>query len=145
MTDQTISPDTHPAPHRRNASFFSLGFGLGAAPLAWAGQSIVGYALSSYACFPGPTPRGVPLFTETRPILLALNVAAIILAVLGGAIAYRNWSATRGEKAGGLEHLVEIGEGRTRFLAMCGILSSVGFLVATIFSLLAIVLAPLCR
>ena len=55
MTDQTVSPEIHPAPHRRNAGLFSLGFGLAAAPLAWAAQSIIGYALSSYGCFLGPT------------------------------------------------------------------------------------------
>lgn len=145
MTDQTASPETHPAPHRRNASLFSLGFGLAAAPLAWVAQSIIGYALSSYGCFPDPTSRAAPLFVEMRPILIALNVTALIIAVLGGAIAYRNWRATREEQGGGSEHLVEIGEGRTRFLAMCGILSSLGFLIATVFTSSAIVLAPLCR
>lgn len=145
MTNQTVSPEIHPAPHRRNAGLFSLGFGLAAAPLAWAAQSIIGYALSSYGCFVGPTPRPVPLFVETWSILLALNVAALIIAVLGGAIAYRNWRATREEQGGGSEHLVEIGEGRTRFVAMCGILSSLGFLIATVFTSSAIALAPLCR
>jgi hypothetical protein len=145
MTDQTISAETYPAPHRRNVGLFSLGFGLAAAPLAWVAQSIIGYMLSSYACFPGSTPRAAPLFVETRPILLALNVAALIIAVLGGAIAYRNLLATREERGGGSENLVEVGEGRTRFLAMCGTLSSSGFLIATTFTSSAIVLAPLCR
>ena len=139
MTDRTISPETRPAPDRRNASLFSLGFGLAAAPLAWIGQLIVSYPLTSYACFPSPTSRVAPLLTETRPILLFLDVAAVVLAVMGGAIAYRNWRAVREERSG------EIGEGRTRFLAMCGILSSIAFLIATIFTSPAIVLAPLCR
>jgi hypothetical protein len=145
MTDQTVSPETHPAPYRKNASLFSLGFGLAAAPLAWAAQSIICYALSSYGCFPDQTHRAAPLLIETLPILVALNVAALILAALGGAIAYRNWRGTREERDGGSEHLIEIGEGRTRFLSMCGVLSSLGFLIATVFTSSAIVLAPLCR
>jgi hypothetical protein len=145
MTEQTIFEGTHPAPHRRNASPLALGFGLAAAPLAWVAQTIIGYALASYTCFPGDTPRAAPLFAHTRSILLALNAAAIIVAVLGAAVAYASWSATKQERARRPRDIVDVGEGRTRFLAICGLLTSIGFLVATIFASPAIVVIPLCR
>ena len=145
MVEQTFSAETQPAPHRQNASLLALWFGLTSAPLAWSAQSIIGYTLASFACFPGSEPRATPLFAGTRQILFALNVAAIILAVMGATVAYRSWSATWDERGGGSRRLVEVGEGRTRFLAMCGLLASVGFLIATIFSSFAIIVVPLCR
>ena len=68
----------HPAPHRHKVSLFALGFGLAAAPLAWAAQTIFGYALSSHACFPGDTPRSAPLFAGAEQIAVAINFIAIV-------------------------------------------------------------------
>jgi hypothetical protein len=144
MSEHAQFVTAHPAPHRHKVSLLALGFGLAAAPLAWAAQTITGYALSSHACFPGDTPRVAPLFAEAGQIAVAINLIAIVVAAAAAAIAYRSWRATRDENDGRLHHLVEIGEGRTRFLALCGMLASLGFLVAIIFASLAILLVPLC-
>jgi hypothetical protein len=134
----------HPAPHRHKVSLFALGFGLAAAPLAWAAQTVFGYALSSHACFPGATPRAAPLFAGAEQIAVAMNLIAIVVAAVAAATAYRSWRATRDEDDGRASRLVEVGEGRTRFLALWGMLTSAGFLVAMIFASLAILLVPLC-
>jgi hypothetical protein len=134
----------HPAPQRDRVSLFALCFGLAAAPLAWVAQTIIGYALSSYACFPGDSPRSMPLFAGAEQIAVAMNLIAIVVAAVAASIACRSWQATRDEDDGRASHLVEVGEGRTRFLALWGMLTSVGFLVAMIFASLAILLVPLC-
>ena len=144
MSDHARFATRHPAPHRHKVSLFALGFGLAAAPIAWAAQTIFGYVLSSQACFPGDTPRGAPRFTAAVPIATEINVIAILVAAVAAAIAYRSWRATRDESDGHVNRLVEIGEGRTRFLAACGILTSLGFLIAMMFSSLAILMVPLC-
>jgi hypothetical protein len=144
MSDQARFATAHPARYRHKVSLFALGFGLAAAPIAWAAQTILGYVLSSQACFPGDTPRSAPLFTTAAPMATEINIIAILVAAAAAAVAYRSWRATRDEGEGRVNRLVEIGEGRTRFLAACGILTSLGFLVAMMFSSLAILLVRLC-
>jgi hypothetical protein len=145
MSAGTFLETKHPAPERDKASLRSLSFSLAAPPLAWSVQSILGYGLSSEACYPGDTPRTLPLFAGLWDLLLWINGAALVVGVLGISIAYRNWCATRRETGGDPEHLIERGEGRTRFLAMCGLLLGAGFVVATVFTSVTLLLSPLCR
>jgi hypothetical protein len=135
----------HPAPERAKAGLLSLSFSLAAPPLAWSIQSITGYAISTRACYPKDTPLIIPLLSGLRPLLLTINAAALLITVLGVAIAYRNWCATQRETGSGLEQLIQCGEGRTRFLAMCGMLLGAGFLVAILFTSVTLLLSPLCR
>jgi hypothetical protein len=145
MSADTFLETKHPAPERNKASLWSLSFSLAAPPLAWSVQSIVGYSISSEACYPGDTPRTLPLFAGLWDLLLGINGVALGVGVLGILIAYRNWSATRRETGGDSEHLIERGEGRTRFIAMCGLLLGAGFVVATAFTSVTLLLSPLCR
>jgi hypothetical protein len=145
MSADTFLETKHPAPERNKASLWSLSFSLAAPPLAWSVQSIVGYSISSEACYPGDTPRTLPLFAGLWDLLLGINGVALGVGVLGILIAYRNWSATRWEMGGDSEHLIERGEGRTRFLAMCGLLLGGGFVIATVFTSVTLLLSPLCR
>jgi hypothetical protein len=145
MSADTFLETKHPAPERNMASLGSLSFSLAAPPLAWSVQSIVGYSISSEACYPGDAPRPLPLFAGLLDLLLGINGVALGLGVLGFLVAYRNWSATRRESGGNAAHLIERGEGRTRFLAMCGLLLGAGFIVATLFTSVTLLLSPLCR
>jgi hypothetical protein len=142
--DSALNKD-HPAPDRDKARLGSLSFGLAAPPLAWSVQSIVGYWMSTRACYPGDTPRIAPAFSGLREMLLATNGLALLIGVVALSIAYRNWRATRRETGGESTELIEEGEGRTRFLAMCGILVAAGFFVATAFTSITLWLSPLCR
>jgi hypothetical protein len=45
---------------------------------------------------------------------------------------------------GGSHHLVEVGEGRSRFLAVCGMVTAGGFFIAIAFNTLSVLLVPLC-
>lgn len=58
--------------------------------------------------------------------------------------AYGAWRRSHAEQAGGGERTLEVGEGRTRFLALCGIVTSFGFLIGIAFALLPLVMVPLC-
>jgi hypothetical protein len=130
----------HPAPHRKRVGMLALGFGIVGAPLAWNIELLVGTALSGQQCFPRYLPLAVPLWTGTWGFLLAMSVAAIVMAIAAGLVSWRSWRRTRDEKPGS----VYGGNGRTRFMAMCGLLCSGLFLIALVFTLAAVLLVPLC-
>jgi hypothetical protein len=77
--------------------------------------------------------------------VLTVNVIALIVGVLGTLVAFTSWSATRHEHGGRPNYLIDVGEGRTRFLAMCGMLVGAGFVVAILFTTVTVVLASACR
>jgi hypothetical protein len=142
MTTQALPPInvSHPAPHRGRVGLAALLFGIAAAPAAWNAQLLFSVALSGHACYPRNKLLAAPLWSGLWSILLAISV----LAIVGGLVAWRSWRRTRKERPGSAHHLLESGDGRTRFMAMCGILTSVLFLVALVFGTAALFLVPLC-
>jgi hypothetical protein len=134
----------HPAPHRGRVPLWRQLFGLAGGPLAWAAQLNIGYALTSYPCNPGGHSAGAMLagWAWTRGAALGLNGLAALVAVAAGLVSLGVWRATRGEKDG---HPVDVGEGRTRFLGVCGAFTSFGFLAAIVFDTVMILGAPACR
>jgi len=135
----------HPAPQRHRVSLAALFFGLAAAPVAWNAQLLFGVALSAHACYPRDVPLALPIWSGLWSILVAIDVAAILLAIAGGLVSFRSWRLTSEEAAGSAHHLLDRGEGRTRFLAMFGILTSVLFALGLLFATAAVFLVPLCR
>lgn len=134
----------HPAPHRNRARLALLLFGLCAAPVAWNVQLLLGTALSGHDCFPREQLLARPLWNGLSPVLLAISLAGIVTAIAGGVVSWRSWRLTYEESPGSAHHLIDRGEGRTRFMAMCGILTSALFLLALIFGTIASSLVPLC-
>lgn len=119
-------------------------FGVFGAPLAWALQLVVDYALAAYPCFVRGTAQTalIPGWEHARAALvvitlvaLAIDIGAIAAAWLAGRRAHV--LATRGRVPAAL---VE----RTRALAYCGLISGSIFLVATLFSLAMLVRIPQC-
>lgn len=137
---------SHPAPHRNRVGLGALLFGLFAAPIFWSGHEMTNYGLTNHFCFPG----AVPLTTAPGeagwlwPLMLAFDVITLAVIAAAGWLAYRNWSLAREEAAGHHEALLDVGEGRTRFLGLCGMLFSLLFFGATVFDLIALFLEPLC-
>jgi hypothetical protein len=131
----------HPAPHRHRVGLLALGFGLVGAPLAWNIELLVGTALSGHQCYPRYLPLAVPLWTGTGAVLLAMSLVALALGVAATLVSWRCWMRTRDEKPAGAAFG---GNGRTRFLALSGLLTSGLFLVALVFTIAAVVLVPLC-
>jgi hypothetical protein len=145
MTDSV--PQQHPSPHRGRVGLSAQLSGLAAGPAAWIAQLIVDYGLSSYACFPKDAPRLVsppPGWAGEHLWLLAINLACLALAGAGFASAYGGWRLTRAEKRGDAHEMLEIGEGRARFLAICGMLGCGVFAAAILFDTLPILGVPAC-
>jgi hypothetical protein len=137
----------HPAPHRHKASAVGQLAGLAIGPAAWAIQLETAYALAGYAC----QPHGVVLsafaagWGWARGAGLALNLAAFAACLIGGAWSLRAWREVRDEAQGRARHAVETGEGRTRFLSLCGALTSFSFALAVAFETVMLLGAPACR
>jgi len=134
----------HPAPHRSRVPLVALLFGLAAAPLAWNAQVLFSSALAGFVCYPHATPLAAPLWSGSRPIQLAVNLAGIVIALAAGLVAWRAWRITKEERPGSIHHLLELGEGRTRFMALAGMLTSALFLIALAFGLTVLCLVPQC-
>lgn len=110
---------------------------LAVGPAAWVVQQLLGYGVSSHACFPSDAPIGpvAPGWAGGRAAIAAVELVLLLATVIGVWIAYRAWRATREEKGGAGKALLEIGEGRSRFLASCGVLTGALFSVAILADL----------
>jgi hypothetical protein len=138
--------EARPAPHRGRVDGAPLIFGVMAGPIAWGLQLLVNYGLASHFCFPGSVPLDQPdgLSGYLRSVLIAVNVVAIAIAIGATAVSFKAWRSTRGELSGGSADLVDIGEGRTRFLAFWGMMTGSGFLLAIVFNLVGVLGLQLC-
>jgi hypothetical protein len=142
----TAAAPRHPSPHRDRVGLWAALFGVFAGPFAWAAQLNVNYAIASHACFPDMQSRTsvLPGWHGFAWGLGAINLLALALAVAAAILSWRSWRATGGEHRGGAGALLEAGEGRTRFLAACGLMSGLGFAAAILFNLLAVLTVPPC-
>jgi hypothetical protein len=144
MSDaSTVREIQHPAPRRHRVSTVLLLLGIAAGPAVWSIQLIVKYALTGHYCYPGDTPNATmpPQYGWVWPLMIAIDVAALVIAAAAAAMSVRHWLVTREDTA---ERLIAIGEGRARFLAMWGILTSAGFFLAVVLDLIALFVVPLC-
>lgn len=136
----------HPAPHRREAGLLALAFAVLAGPAAWSTRLLFNYGLASTTCFPDPSQP----FTRTthpewlRVVMLTSEAVAIVIAALGAFVAFRIWQSTRHESEGHVGRLLEVGEGRTRFLALWGLIISLAFLLMNLFDAVGLVVLPSC-
>jgi hypothetical protein len=138
------SPDAvqgsgHPAPSRSRASLAALWFGLFGAPAAWSVQTLVNVPLASHGCFPRLSPLATPV-VGVRGIAFAVSLAVLVVCVAALATSWRSWRGTSHEQQertgaaegkGQAQALLETGEGRTRFMAFAGVLTSATFLVVS--------------
>ncbi len=130
----------HPVANRYRVGLLALAFGVAGAPLAWNIELLVGTAVSGHQCFPRYAPLALPMWGGTWWFLLALSLAAIALGICAALVSWRSWTRTRDEHPDAAHG----GEGRTRFLALCGLLTSGLFLVVLLFTLAAVLMVPLC-
>jgi hypothetical protein len=141
MTDTAVA---HPSPHRHRVSFAALMFGMIAAPVFWLGHLMLSYGVSAVACYGSDHPTTIASATALRSALIVFDTIAIIVAMAGGIVSYMSWRRVRTEKEGGQRQALELGDGRARFMALWGIMSSLWFLGAILFSTIASVTVPLC-
>ncbi len=138
-----MSEHAHPAPHRRRISSALLAFALLATPAAWGVRLVANYAIDSHFCFPGDQP-GIVLPSWAWPTLLGLDLVAIVVAIAAAIIAFGSWRQSRHETNVAHGPLIEIGEGRTRFLSLWALMIGLGFVVAVGFDLVALWMIPPC-
>ena len=137
----TLLGSSHPAPHRERIGKGTLAFGLFAAPLAWAVQLTASYAVTGVTCNGARYALSAPAL---HTALATVDAVALAVAVAAFVVAWFGWRATREEAAGSAHHLLEVGEGRTRFLAVCGMMASAGFTLALVLATVGIAVVPTC-
>ena len=134
----------HPAPHRARVGHWTTWFAILGAPLAWTLQLLVNASLAGYACYPHDVPLATPLWPHLVGIAAGVEAVAIGICIAAGIASWLNWRRSRGEKLGDAHHVVQSGDGRTRFMAMVGMLTSALFLIATAFAALNLTTVPAC-
>jgi hypothetical protein len=148
MADEVIgyTAARHPGQHRDRVSLTALFFGLFGSPIAWSGNLMVTYGIATHACYPGPSPLDDVIhgFGFAWPLMIVCYVLALAICAAAGAVSYRSWLITGEEMHGHVHHLMEKGEGRTRYLALIGMAFSVIFFAAVLFGALIFAIEPLC-
>jgi hypothetical protein len=135
----------HPAPRRHHVAGWRLLFGLLAAPAAWWAHTTLSYLLASRACYPHDVPLSAPMLPALQLVLVAAAIAAVLIAIAGWFASYQAWRATREQiQDSGGHHAVEVGEGRTRFFALAGMMVSSLFVAAIVFNALGVFVLPPC-
>lgn len=140
MTDTSL----HPSPYRDRANPWMLTFAVAAPALFWIVQGLAGYWTSSAACYAGDHPAPQPWVGALETVFPVLDAVSLLGALVAGGVCYMFWRRVRHEKKGGHEHTQEIGEGRTRFMAIWGLLSAICFGTAILFNIIATVAVPSC-
>ena len=152
MADQTRG-SAHPAPARNEVSQGLLWFGLIGGPAAWTVQTLVDLAVTSHGCYPRLFPLEAPILSSLRAIVITVSLAALIVCIFAAFAAVRSWSQTRhehqggsgaGEKHSNVAALLETGEGRTRFLAYAGLLTSILFIITVLAHTVSIFIVGPC-
>lgn len=125
----------HPSPARSKLARWRVVGGLLIAPLAFAAQILVSYAVAARGCGTGRLPS-VPL--------TIINLAALASLLCGLLLSWRSHCALRGEEGGSTTELHDKGDGRTRFLVQFGLWMSLLFAIAGMIEFLAIVSLGTC-
>jgi hypothetical protein len=133
----------HPAPHRQRVHIAVLLFGAFIGPIVWALHLFANSAIAGQVCYPGPAPR-LTQVAMLRPLLGASGGIAIVLALIGTYVSYRSWRTSREEREGSHHHLIEVGEGRTRFLAFAGMFTSLVFALVIFCDTFGVLMVPAC-
>ena len=130
----------HPAPAVRAVTPEALWFGLFGAPVAWSLQLLASYALVAHGCYPDAEPMTMPVVAGLRTLVLETGAAALAVALLAGLSAWRSWRVTRHE----LEGELEAGEGRTRFMALAGMLLGAVFVLGIVMNVVPMLMLHPC-
>jgi hypothetical protein len=146
MVDENISPEASPATPADRIPLAPLFFCISAAPVAWTVLHLVGYPLASYACYPKTMQRLHPLpdWLWVRPATIGLAAAALVLALAGGWASWRYLQKAKAVSCAETQSPLE-GAGRSRYFAICGLITTVLFVGAILADAIMLVGAPLCR
>jgi len=119
-----------------------LAFGVIASPVAWGLALYTLYAIASQNCFPGATPRATELWNADW-ILGVIASAAFVVCLVAGLVSYWSWRVSYRENPRA-ESPIQFGEGRTRFLATWGALTSLLFGILMVLCAIPLFVVPTC-
>lgn len=117
---------------------FVLGYAVLGAPLAWALQLIIGYSLSSHACYPNNVPLAMPIWGFLWWALIGVDLIALIAAGLAGFFSISKWVEYR------FADVTRVGPRRNRYLALWALLTTTLFSIAIIFTIVMLFIVPIC-
>ena len=142
----TVSESFQREPRRVGVGFVPLAIGLMAAPACWAIQLIVNYGLTSYACYPFVEQRSTlaPGWGGVWIAVIVINLVMLVIAAAATALSFFNWRILVRLHPNVRDDLVDASEGRARFVALCGAVAGIGFVIAIIFDLVAVLGSPIC-
>ena len=130
----SMAPDpVGAAPDMRRATFLWLLFACASAPLFWLSQVILGYGVTTFACYPGDHPQYLGTTNDLFTWLMIFNAVAVAGCALPAFVSWQAWRRTRSLKGYG------------RFLTLWALMSSLCFLAAVSFNILASIMVPACR
>jgi uncharacterized membrane protein YjgN (DUF898 family) len=131
-----MSDALHMPPIKAPRRFWVGMFGACVAPIFWIGQVGLSYLVSAEACYGSDHPGAAMSAASLRALLIAFDAVAILAALAGGICAYAVFRASSGDAS-------QV-EGRVRFLAIWGLLSSLWFLAAVLFNTIVSLGVPPC-
>ena len=134
----------HPAPGRDLVGDRWLWFGFFAAPVAWSLQLAINASLAGLACLGDAATPDVDLRGWTDTAIIVVNLVALAVALLGLAVSIRSLRRTNPAEQGAGRGVLGAGEGRTRYMAVWGVATSVLFFCATAFNTVAVFWEGLC-
>jgi hypothetical protein len=105
---------------------------------------IAGFAVTAHGCYPRSIPLADSVIGGMRVIAIIITAIATAVSVAAGVVSLGSWRRTSSEMAGQKHALLEVGEGRTRFMALSGVLVSALFLLAIVLNFLSIAFVPPC-
>lgn len=144
MTSVPPTAVNHPAPERGRVSNLRLLGALLLAPGGWLLQLLTSYFFASNACARGDNGLGPAAAPNLWLLLLLVNFICVVAGIFGMTFALRAWRRTRDEKPGGGHHLLDVGEGRTRFAALSAAVVSGIFLFAILAEFAALLILQRC-
>jgi hypothetical protein len=120
--------------------------GLFGAPVIWVIQMWLSESLAAYACYPHQAPLSTPLWNSLLLILALISIMCLTGGLLSGFIAWITWRRVERERKfpGNDKNILDVSEGRRRFLSMLGLMSSLIFIVAIIFTGCAVIFVSPC-
>ena len=140
----TQAPDKigHPSPQRHKVSVPWLLAGLAIPPVAWALALIVAFAISSNACPPASGSQSGSSSEVT--LLIVFQLICLLSVIASGLMSRRHWQSVRHEQKDSEHSHLTIGDGRTRFLALTGMLTAGVFAIGILFFIVEPILIPAC-
>lgn len=130
-------------PPRRQVGATVLLLALAAGPIAWGLHLVLNYGFASQICFPGLMPRANAAGVGWLwPLLIAIDMTGMAGCALAALLSWRNWRGAPRHLA--VDKEIETGEGRSRFLASWGMLTSTLFVTAIFFDFVGLWVLPLC-